>query len=193
MTNVLPPVNSFVVTHLNNSIGCSDGTAPGGAGVICLNALKQTTLLTQLTLTALDVDPDQVFVLPVIPIQIAFAETLNSPPGGCGFAESPSTPCRDIFVVLNPGDLIQELEIDLGDGETYFVEIGVSGLGLLSDAACARAAEDPGCVGLTTAEGGMQTVQANIRIFTEAPEPGTLAILALGLLGIGVVTRRKRA
>jgi hypothetical protein len=46
---------------------------------------------------------------------------------------------------------------------------------------------------VTTPEGGDTLILANISIFTVVPEPGTLAILALGLLGIGVVTRRKRA
>jgi hypothetical protein len=196
-----PAVNTVSITHLNNVIGCTEGTAPGGAGVICLNALKETTLLTHLTLTALNVDGmgtnvviNDILPLPIIPIQIKFAETWNLA-DPCGFPEAAASgPCRDIFVVLNPDDLLLTLPINfLGDGETYTVQIGVNGLIELSDEACARAAEGPGCVGVTTAEGGSQTIMANIRIFAEVPEPGSLAILALGLLGIGVVTRRKSA
>lgn len=200
-----PTVNTVGITHENRVIGCSRGDPNGVAsptGVICLNALKDTLLLTQLTLTALDAlgpGADVVIPLPVIGIEIRFAETSNLV-NPCGFAEQgmppPSPNCKDIFVVLNPEDLVIEIPIDLGDGETYFVEIGAAGLGPLSDEACARAGQAPGCIGLTTPEGLDSLVLANIRIFTEdvpVPEPGTLAILALALLGIGVVTRRKRA
>jgi len=201
-TNVLPPVDTVGITHLNQVIGCTRGNPDGVAsatGVICLNALKDTTLLTQLQLTAVDFfGPGADLALPPLPvleIAIRFAETSNLVIP-CGFAEQgmppPSGPCKDIFVILNPEDLVFSLPIDLGDGETYFVEIGAAGLGPLSDEACARAGVAPGCIGLTTPEGGSTMVLANIRIFT-APEPGTLAILALGLLVIGIVTRGKRA
>jgi hypothetical protein len=202
-----PTVNTVGITHLNQVIGCTRGNpgspvgTPSATGPICLNALQQTTLLTSLTLTALDAfgpGADVVIPLPPIAIDIKFAETFNqASQGACGFAEQgeapASAPCKDIFVVLNPEDLVQELDIDFGDGQVYAVEIGVNGLVELSDEACARAGEDPGCVGVTTPEGGDTLILANISIFTVVPEPGTLAILALGLLGIGVVTRRKRA
>ncbi len=197
-----PTEDTVQVTHLNNIVGCSPRGNPDGtenaAGAICLNALKDTILLTQLTLTALDVDglgTDVTIPFPTIAIEIQFTETFNQgSAAACGFPEQggAETPCRDIFVVLNPEDLVIEIPLDVGDGETYFLEIGADGLGPLSDEACALAGVASGCIGLTTRENFTSEVLANIRIFT-APEPGTLAILALGLLAIGVVTRRKRA
>lgn len=198
-----PTEDTVGITHLNRVIGCtrgnSDGTLNPTTGPICLNALKDTVLLTQLTLTAIDFPVAGVdTALPAFPtreIDIRFVETFNQPSqAGCAFPEQgdlpASAPCKDIFVVLDPVDL--SFSFVFADGITYFVEIGAEGLTDLSDEACARAGVGPGCVGLTTPEGADTLVLANIRIFT-APEPGTLAILALGLLAIGVVTRRRRA
>ncbi len=184
-------VDTLGITHLNRVITCDQGSPTTGS--ICLNALKDTVLLTQLTLTAIDFPIAGVDTalppLPVAAIDIRFVETFNS--GPCGFPEQSGPACSDIFVI-DPLDL--SFSFIFADGIEYFVEIGAEGLIDLSDEACLKAGVAVGCVGLTTQEGEDTLVLGNIRIFTkEAPEPGTLAILALGLLGIGVVTRRKRA
>jgi hypothetical protein len=188
-TNVLPPVDTIQITHLNRVITCDQGSPTTGS--ICLNALKDTVLLTQLALTAIDF-PGPGMDTPLGPlavrmIGIRFVETLNS--GPCGFPEQSGPACSDIFVTA-PLDL--SFSFVFLDGIKYFVEVGAEGLIDLSDEACAKVGVAAGCVGVVTQEGQDTPVLANIRIFT-APEPGTPAILALGLLGLGFVTRRKRA
>jgi hypothetical protein len=196
-----PTVDTVSITHLNRVIGCPrgnpDGT-PNPAGSICLNALQDTVVLTELMLTALDFPmPGTDTPLPSFgtrEIDIRFAETFNQAnQAACGFPEQglppPSAPCKDIFTILDPADL--SFSFVFLDGIEYFVEIGVAGLQPLSAQACALVGLGAGCVGLTTPEGADSVVLANIRIFT-APEPGSLAILALGLLALGAVTRRKR-
>ncbi len=180
--------NTLQITHLNRVITCDQGSPTTGS--ICLNALKDTVLLTQLTLTAIDFPiagtDTPLPPLPVAAIDIRFVETFNL--GPCGFPEQSGAECSDIFVI-DPLDL--SFSFGFLDGIEYFVEIGAAGLGPLSDEACAKAGLAAGCIGLVTQEGDDTPVLANIRIFTrEAPEPGTLAILALGRLAIGVVRRR---
>jgi hypothetical protein len=199
-----PHVDTVAITHLNRVIGCTRGFPTGAAdpdnGTICLNALKDTILLTNLALTAIDFPMNGVNTplppQPVVEIDIRFVETFNQAnPADCAFLEQgtppPSGPCKDIFVVLDPLDL--SFSFVFADMIEYFVEIGSENLVDLSPAACALAGLPAGCRGLTTPEGSDTTILTNIRIFTKVPEPGTLAILAIGLLGIGVVTRRKNA
>ncbi|MCC7547489.1 MAG: THxN family PEP-CTERM protein [Burkholderiales bacterium] len=176
------------ITHFNNAITCTGGIPAGG---IC-PALTHTTLLSELTLTAID---------PAIfgPIQatqgfaIQFAETKNQSPCFEGGLE---TVCDDIFVLLNP--IALEFDLDV-NGTIHHVTIGATmiggeELGTLSNAACAEAGLGAGCIGFLTAEGQSNTIIANITITapTEAPEPGTLAMLGALLVAGGVASRRKR-
>ncbi len=177
------------ITHFNNAITCTGGVPAGG---IC-PALVTTTLLSELTLTS--IDPGGVGPLQATQaFGIQFAETKNQSPCFEGGLE---TVCDDIFVLLNP--IALEFDIDV-DGTIHHVTIGATmlggeALGTLSNAACAEAGLAAGCIGFLTAEGQSNTVVANITITapTEAPEPGTLAMLGALLVAGGVASRRKRA
>ena len=171
------PVNGAAVTHANNVITGDSLT------------LESATIATTLSLTPLS-PAGAPFGPLAIDFDINFAETENEPDGGCAPGTG-GTPCADIFVLENPGALDFQFVID---EFLYTVELLVAGLGPLSDEACAAAGEAAGCIGFITEENQTNVLQTAFRISARpVSEPGTLALLGLGLLGLGIARRRKAA
>ncbi len=169
------PVNGAILTHNNNVI---TGTS---------NDLSSATLQTSLTLTAL---PGGVPVVGPIPLMfgVNFFESPNN--GGTCVGGSTSV-CDDVFVLTNPEDLSFDLVIE---DFIYTISLFVEGLATLGDDACAAAGVDSGCEGFLTQENLSNSVQTTFQITaTPVAEPGTLALLGLGLLGLGIARRRKAA
>lgn len=171
-------VDTVLVSHFNNTISGQ------------FDSLESAVFLTTLSLTS--TAPVGLDGIPVGPeslnVPITFIETFNQEP--CGFGSD--SICDDIFV-FEPQSLTFQFHI--GDF-TYTTQIGAPGLGLLSDATCAVAGVDAGCLGLTTPEGQVSSVQFNFSI-TGAPKtvpaPATLGLLGLGLLGFAARKRAKAA
>lgn len=171
------------ITHNNNPIT--------GA------SLTSATLTASLNLSALlpVATPGLPGTLPPLNVNIGFVETNNF--GTCTVVTSP-TPCNDIFVLVG-GLLNQMFSYDPnGMGAvTYFLNVFPSTGGVLSQlsaAECSAAGQAAGCIGFTTPENQSTTLGFSFTISTQRfviPEPGSLALAAVALLGAWLIRRRK--
>jgi hypothetical protein len=177
------------------------------------NSLDSAVVITTLVLQAVTPPPPGPVIGPLGPLQVPinFKETPNfGDPLGAPCVDGDPYRCPDIFVVAGGIDIpfwydsitgAFSFSDIAGDGDVpYFLQIfpfAGSPLNNLSPAACAVAGAPAGCQGFKTIENAVNDVQFAMSITTQpltrVPEPGTLALFALGLVGLGYTARRRQA
>lgn len=166
------PTNS--ITHYNNVLSSSYGT------------LRSAKLIADVSLS---VDGTELVGL-INPFEIYFIETSNSRPCLPGSA----TVCDDVFV-LTMGALNHQFEYD---GFTYYASIfeTTNNIQALPGAACASAGSTAPCIGFMTPEGQNTPARfaftiTSTPITVQVPEPNAVALLGIGLAGVGLFRRRR--
>lgn len=202
-----------VTTSVVDGVGALDFVS--GTGLTHENwGVTGDTLVAATLFDGLFLNPTAPVVGPVLPAPVLqfgviFEETYNTPGNGvCKYGDTlvgeagiNVAGCSDLFtLVLGPEVTYQEVGGDIYLSNSFIIPIPgydeyqytlttrLQGLEVLGDVDCGP---DFTCIGFLTEEDKTNELQAGFAISAaRVPEPGTLAIFGLGLLGLASIRRR---